>query len=69
MKTPADKLRDALIRLRNEYEGKAAEADKVGRQPGNAGLISRGKAACYRAVAIDLNDLIQGREHPSARRG
>lgn len=58
-----------LTRLRNEYEQMARDAENTIKQPGNAGLINRGRAATLRAVAIDLNDLIQGRKHPSARRG
>lgn len=57
-----------LVRLRNEYEDMARASEQHGRQPGNAGLIQRGKAAAYRAVAADLNDLINHRSHPSGRR-
>lgn len=57
-----------LVRLRNEYERLARDAESRVRQPGKTGVVSSGQAHVYRAVAADLNDLINGKGHPSARR-
>lgn len=64
---PTIKVAD-LTRLRNEYEQMARDAESGSRQPGNAGLINRGRVATLRAVAVDLNEIIQGKRHPSGRR-
>jgi hypothetical protein len=68
MPPPATIKSSDLVRLRNEYEDMARASEQRSRDPGNAGLIHRGKAACYRGVVADLNDLINHRSHPSGRR-
>lgn len=60
----------ALERLRNDWEARAREATAAARtaDPGRRATLL-GEARAKTADAADLNDLILGREHPSARRG
>ena len=67
---PAPTVKESdLVRLRNEYEGLARKAEEKARQPGQSSALLRGQASAYRGVAADINDLIRGKGHPSARRG
>ncbi|KAF1692747.1 hypothetical protein CSC62_14020 [Pseudoxanthomonas jiangsuensis] len=65
---PSVPTRD-LVRLRDDYERMARQASEAARTADAArrpGL--RAQARERSAIASDLNDLIEGRDHPSARR-
>lgn len=58
-----------LLTLRNEYEQFALRCrTEAKRQRGDRAAALEGQARAYVGCAADLNDLINGRKHPSARR-
>ncbi len=58
-----------LLMLRNEYEQLALTCrTEAKRQRGDRAAALEGQARAYVGCAADLNDLIIGRKHPSARR-
>jgi hypothetical protein len=58
-----------LIRLRNDYEARARLCHSQAKtMTGDRAAALRGQARAFEGCALDLNDLAQGREHPSARR-
>lgn len=59
----------ALIRLRNDYEAQAIAASRQSAQSGPNQNRWRAQKAVLDGVVMDLSDLINDKEHPSARRG
>lgn len=58
-----------LIRLREEYREMGRRCkDAKSAARGDKAAAFEGQARAYEACALDLNDLIEGRGHPSARR-